>query len=48
MENKYIYKGGNPPSFLGPSQILNCGYYSQLLVIPRTAKGDSGPTVVAV
>lgn len=42
MENRYIYKGEkNPPSFLGPSQILNCGYYSQLLVIPRTAKGDS-------
>lgn len=33
MEDRYIYKGErkNPPSFLGPRQILESGYFSQLL-----------------
>ena len=33
----YLRVKKNPPNFLGSSQILDCGYFSQLLVIPGTA-----------
>lgn len=49
IEKRYMYKGGrNPPSFWGPSKILGCDYYSQLLVIPGAAEVDSGPTALAM
>lgn len=49
MENRYIYEGKNPLGVSGLSQILDRGYFSQLLVIPENANGRySGPAEAAM